>query len=44
MFFKITAVGRLSLRQSGGYGKQGKRHGKGTLTFRETLPMKEYSD
>ena len=27
MFFKITAVGRLSLRQSDGYGKQGKRHG-----------------
>ena len=44
MFFKITAVGRLSLRQSGGYGKQGKRHGKGTPTFRETLPMKVCPD
>jgi len=44
-FLRITAKGRLSLRQSDGYGKARKAaRCTETLNVRETLPVKECSD
>ena len=45
MFHRNTAVGRLSLHQSDGYGKARKAaRCTETLNVRETLPVKECSD
>lgn len=43
MFYRNTVRGRLSLRQSDGYGKARKAaRCTETLNVRETLPVKEY--